>query len=216
MKTLWYAIVAICATGCATPTPVMPGYGYSNGYQCYRRENTAAGFVFAEGYPDYHGGYASLTMGWNAETQGAESWQAQAYWTSGPKAISPPGWLSLHRSVRELPPMGSKIRLQLSTGETLEREFVDKKTWQQWNNFKAAGYGGLIHIQEPRLVEAFSKASWADIGVYDPSGALIATSRIDLSELPAALDTMRRLGDQVMSDIADSDHRCGEIHIELK
>jgi hypothetical protein len=154
-------------------------------------------------------------MSWMAETTGPDSWKAQMHWTAGPRAISPPGWLDVHRSVPVLPPLHSKIRLQLSSGESVERAFVDEKIWRQWNGFRAAAYGGVIPVREPRIMAAFAAADWADVSVLDPAGGLIASTRIDLTQLPTALAAMRHLGEQVKADVGDYTRRCGAIHIEV-
>lgn len=213
------ALLLAVAGGCATTktdTPPVRLPDGVDGYQCFRRETTPAGLVSAEAYPDYRGGYRMLSMEWQARSAEGTLLEAHGYWTHGPDAIAPPGWLSVSLTVDRLPPKHSKIRLQLRSGEFKEQDFVAPADWarrkKQEGRFRS---GGNVHVTDPEFIEKFVQAGWADVSVVDSTGASYAQQRLDLAELPAALQVMRRLGDQVIADARDYEHHCGVIQIEV-
>lgn len=220
-KFLHLVLVALVASPGCTHVPHAPAVQLPpgvDGYQCYRREKTSSGFVYAKAYPDYRGGYTSLTMGWETRNGGGYLPEVRLVWTRGPEAISPPGWVTVNQTVQgALPPLHSKMYLRLSSGEILEREFIDPKTWRQWKRDEQrwAGFGGLIHSTGPAVMEAFSRAAWADVEVIDPQGATHAHTRLDLSLMQDDLALMRRLGEEVEANVTDYEHRCAPIHIEV-
>ena len=154
-------------------------------------------------------------MSWELRKSDSFSPEVHVVWTRGPHAISPPGWLTVSQTVRELPPRGTKIRLRLSSGESIEQEFVSPKTWREWKRIQASGYGGLVNSNAPEFIEAFTKAVWAEVDVVDQLGVSHAHARIDLSRISDALIVMRRLGAQIEEDTVDYEKRCGRIHIEI-
>jgi hypothetical protein len=213
-------LVTLAALAGCSHAPAAPDVQFPpgvDGYQCYRREKTASGFVYAEGYPNYHGGFRSITMGWEAKNSQFLP-NVQLVWTRGPEAIQPPGWFTVNQVVQgELPPQKSQMYLRLSSGEVLQREFTDRKTWRQWKRlkFSVAGFGGMIHSEDPAEKDAFSRAEWADVEVIDPEGSTLTHTRLDLSQMQNDLAVMRRLGEEVEASIADYAHRCAPIHIEV-
>lgn len=187
-----------------------------DGYQCYRRENTSAGPVSAEVYPDYHGGYQAFSMTWETGHVNLDLPEAHAVWTRGPKAIAPPGWLTVSQDLDLLPPLHTKIRLQLSSGEFQEQEFVAAKDWKSRKAMEGRfRFGGSVNVTDAAFIEKFTQAAWAEITIVDPTGVTHAQNRLDLAGVPEALVVMRRLGDQVLDDVSDYQHRCAVIHIEV-
>jgi hypothetical protein len=213
-------VTVVALPGCrhVPPAPAVQLPPGVDGYQCYRREKTASGFVYAKGYPDYRGSYTSLTMGWETGTVGGYLPEVKLVWTFGPDAIAPPGWISVNQAVQgELPPLKSMMYLRLSSGEVIEREFIEPKRWRRWkrSELRAEGFGGLIHSEEPAVRDAFSRATWADVEVVDPQGTTLTHTRLDLSHMQDDLAVMRRLGKEVEASINDYEHRCAPIHIEV-
>jgi hypothetical protein len=174
--------------------------------------------VYAKAFPDYRGGYTSLTMGW--ETKNATQYlpEVKLVWTRGPDAIQPPGWVTVNQTLQgALPPLKSRMYLRLSSGEVLESEFIPPKSWHEWkrNEQRWAGFGGLVHSEDPAFKDAFSRADWADVEVLDPQGVSLTHTRLDLSHMQDDLAVMRRLGEEVEAGVADYEHRCSPIHIEV-
>jgi hypothetical protein len=218
---LYLVVVALGASlGCTTPVPHTPAVRFPDGvdgYSCYRREKTSSGFVYAKASPDYRGSYDSLTMGWAMHT-GEYRPEVRLYWTLGPNANSPPGWMSVNLALPgALPPLHTKIYLRLSSGEVLEREFIDPKNWREWKHHeqRGAGFGGMIHSAEPSVKEAFSNAAWADVEIVDPAGTTLSHTRLDLSQIQEDLAVMRRLGEEVAANSSDYKQRCAPFHYEI-
>jgi hypothetical protein len=217
---VFLCLVLVALSGCTTPVPRGPAVQLPegvHGYQCYRREQTSSGIVFAEAYPDYRGSYDSLTMSWEMRL-GTYLPEVRLFWTSGPNAIVPPGWMSVNQTVQgALPPLHSKMYLRLSSGEVLEREFIDPKRWREWKRDEQrwAGFGGMIYSEESAVKDAFSNAAWADVEVIDPSGAVLTHTRLDLSHIQDDLAVMRRLGEEVAANAGNYQGRCAPFHIEV-
>ncbi len=210
------SLAAVLTAGCASRPQFPPEV---DGYLCSYREATAGGSVGATAYPDYRGGYRAFSMTWDARRENNDSPEANAVWTQGPEAIAPPGWLTVSNvTLDRLPPIHTKIRLQLSSGEFREQDFVEPKDWAR--SKKSEGrfrFAGSVHVRDPDFIEKFTQAAWADISVVDPSGVTLVERRLDLSGLSEALTLMRRLGDQVIADTSDYEHRCYAMpHVELE
>jgi hypothetical protein len=219
-----YFACALSLTGCTgsngTQEPSEPDVRFpfgADGYMCSRRESTPeGGAVAANASPDYRGSYLSLALSWEtrARTPDDPLPEIKLFTFRGPKATGPPGWLSATQYVQFLPPLHTKIRLQLSSGELIERDFVEPESWPAWRRSDVTGYTGSVFTGSLEFIEAFSRAAWADVDVIDPTGVLHAHERVDLSALPATLAVMRRLGAEVEANAADYEHRCHPVYIE--
>jgi hypothetical protein len=209
MTAVW---LSACAQTAELPLVELPEG--VDGYQCYRRESTPKGDVYAEGYPDYRGGYASLTTSWEYKEAGELPVEAKLLWSKGPQALESAPWLTVNLNVGPLPPRDSWIYLRLSSGEVTGREFVDRKTWREWSR-GTGRYGSFVLSSSPAFIEAFTRANWAEISVVAPDGARVARRRFELEGLPAALAVMRRLGQEVAVDTAEPIQRCGALHLEI-
>ena len=208
-------LAATIGAGCAWRPDFPPGI---DGYSCSHYETTSAGVVRASALPDYRGGYRMFMMTWEAPRSGAGSLEAHAVWTQGRDSIAPPGWLSVSGVVLDLmPPMHTKIRLQLSSGEFHEQDFRAPQDWarsKQWEG--RFTFGGNVYVLDQVFIDKFIHAAWADLSVVDPSGVVLTQKRLDLAGVADAVDSMYRLGGQVIADIGDYRHRCHEVpHVDI-
>lgn len=197
----------LLAAGCASRPEFPPGVA---GYQCSHRETTGGGTVEATAYPDYRGGYRFLSMSWKASHEAGVSPRASAVWLFGKDLRRTPGVLAVSSLPLDLvPPMNTKIRLRLSTGETLDQDFIEPRRWQSSKNMEGRfDFVGSVFAREPAFIEKFAQAAWAHISVIDPAGTILAEDRLDLSGVSEAFTLMRQLRDRVQSDVADYERRC--------
>jgi hypothetical protein len=213
-----HGLMAGCARSAVSPESSVRFPPDVAGYQCYRGEATVDGSVSAEGYPDYQGGLSSLTMSWQTpkSTNDNPVPEAIVVWTRGPRAIAPPGWLTVTQTVRYLPPLHTKVKLTLSSGETIEQDFLEPRRWREWKRTgeRWDGFGGQVHTQSADFIGKFTAAAWAEVVVVAPDSAIHARERIDLSTLADSLALMRALGTEVEADVADYEHRCRPLYIE--
>jgi hypothetical protein len=186
-----------------------------DGYQCYRRETFPGAVVHAEASPDYQGGYVTLTMGWKMPSTGSGAPEVLVVWESGrPWSGS---FLNVSQAVRPLPPPDTQISFRLSSGETITQTLIPPNYWQEWRRIPASdgGYfGGFVLTREPAFMDAFTRATWADIDIATPEGTSLAHTRLDLSGLSAQLETMHRLADTVRAATADYGQACAPLHFE--
>lgn len=203
-------LAAMLASGCASHPDFPPGIV---GYHCSRFEITPAGTVSASAIPDYRGGYRMFMMKWETPRGGAGSLEANALWTHGREAIAPPGWLSVSGvAVDLLPPMDTRMRLQLSTGEIHEQKFREPKDWEGSKKWEGRfTFGGYVHVRDQVFIDKFTQADWADLSVIDPAGVVLTRKRLNLAGVADAVARMYRLGGQVIADIGDYRHRCQEV-----
>jgi hypothetical protein len=201
------ALGVMLAAGCASRPDFPPGVA---GYQCEHRETTAGGTVNATAYPNYRGGYRFLSMTWEARHEAGVSPRASAVWLFGDDFKGVPGVLTVSSlPLDPVPPMHTKTRLQLSSGEALEEDFIEPGRWQASKDMEGRfDFVGTVFARDPAFIEKFAQAAWADISVVDPSGTILAQDRLDLAGVSEALARMRQLGDQVQSDITDYERRC--------
>jgi hypothetical protein len=152
-------------------------------------------------------------MKWESPRGGAASLEALAAWTQGRDAIAPPGWLSVSGVVLDLlPPLHTKIRLQLSSGEVHEQKFRAPQDWDRSKQWQGRfSFGGNVHVVDQVFIEKFTRAAWADLIVIDPSGVVLTKKRLELAGVRDAVDSMYRLGGHVIADIGDYQHRCHEV-----
>jgi hypothetical protein len=75
--------------------------------------------VFAEGYPDYRGGLSNLTMIWRTPKSTLENRvpEVQVFWTRGPTATAPPGWLDLASSLDVMRRLGTEVEADVADYE---------------------------------------------------------------------------------------------------
>jgi hypothetical protein len=179
------------------------------GYDCGRGETTPGGRVSATAIPDYRGSYTSLTMRWESFRNLGGIPSAHAVWTRGPKANSPPGWLEVSYVLDQLPPIHTRIRLQLSSGEFKEQDFVEPKDWERRKRMEHRfRQGSSVFVRDPDFIEKFTQAEWFEISVVDPAGVSLAQVRFDLADVRDSLAVMRKMEEQVVADVADYQHRC--------
>src|SRR5262252_4046098 len=96
-------LVTALAAGCTLPDRGRLAL-HAAGYSCDHLDATPGGLISAQATPDYRGAYDSLTLTWKTLQGDSDAPKAEAVWTSGPKAISPPGWLTVSHVVDQLPP----------------------------------------------------------------------------------------------------------------
>jgi hypothetical protein len=117
--------------------------------------------------------------------------------------------------VYPLPPQGTEISFRLSSGETITRVLISSRDWRDWSQRNYSGYGGFVSTTDVAFMEAFTRAQWADINITAPGGVSVAHTRLDLSELPAQLETMRNLRTAVQAAMADYQRECAPMHFEI-
>jgi hypothetical protein len=203
-----FAVAASWIAGCATEAETHVAPTPTAGYSCSLHQVTPGGQVSASAVPDYRGGYSSFIMRWES-VRTVDGSFAYASWTGGPKGISPPGWLTVSHTLDKLPPLHSRIRLLLSSGEFQEQDFVEPKNWKgRKQNEKRFRQGGNVFVHDAAFIEKFSQADWAEVSVTDPAGIDLARVRHDMTEARESMAIMRRMGEQVIADAADYVNRC--------
>ncbi len=152
-------MATLLMSGCASTQAHQPAAQLPagvDGYQCYRRANFPGGFVYAEGYPDYRGGYASLTHAWHLDPPSGMEPEIFLGWHDGDNTWLPALRLNVSQAVRPLPPLGTQISLRLSSGEWVQQDLISEHFWRLWQYGPAnSAYGGFVETRDPAFISAF-------------------------------------------------------------
>jgi hypothetical protein len=196
--------------GCVTTTTLEPPRPELpvgvDGYNCGRRENFPGGVVQARAQPDYRGGYVTLSMSWEMFSTGVGTPEVLMHWESGRRWAGT--FLTVTAAVYPLPPLGTQISLRLSSGEVIAQTFIEPRNWREWSHHSYSGYGGHVFTDDLGFMEAFTRAQWADIDITARGGLALGHTRLDLSDLPEQIETMRSLRAAVETAAANYEHAC--------
>jgi hypothetical protein len=203
------ALAAVAASGCSTLTGSPTGKSWPDdvvGYQCYREVTTQHGTLFAEGYPDYQGGFSSLGAWWQSPGMVSigspgMSLRYEAGAGRGTPVLAKPD-LSAYLQVKPGPVEETWLFLVLSSGESLVRKFTEA------GQPAPGGRSNFIATTDPAFVEAFLNAEWAELILANRQGVRYASERYTLSDSAGVRAEINRLAQEVATAAADWEKGC--------